>query len=93
MSSRPPVLAVADALVVAMADAVPYVANEQSTPRGAVLAGRGQLDHFGAHILGTVRNDGEANGTGYAYDGQYVSAQQAPTNGHLGGLRKKSRAS
>jgi len=38
----------------------------------------------------------EAKGTGYAYYGQYVYAQQAPSNGHATGwsrLRKKSRAS
>ena len=45
----PPVLAVADALVVApMADAILYVANEQLTPRGAVIAARAQLDQVGA---------------------------------------------
>jgi polysaccharide biosynthesis transport protein len=93
----PPVLAVADALVVApMADAILYVANEQSTPRGAVVAARAQLDQVGANILGSVLNNVEAKGTGYAYYGQYVYAQQAPSNGHATGwsrLRKKSRAS
>jgi capsular exopolysaccharide synthesis family protein len=93
----PPVLAVADALVVApMADAVLYVANEQATPRGAVIAARAQLDQVGANILGSVLNNVEAKGTGYAYYGQYVYAQQAPSNGHATGwsrLRKKSRAS
>src|SRR3954451_4356431 len=93
----PPVLAVADALVVApIADAILYVTNEQSTPRGAVLAARGQLDQVGANILGSVLNNVEAKGTGYAYYGQYVYAQEAPTNGHATGwsrLRKKSRAS
>ena len=49
----PPVLAVADALVVApMADAILYVANEQTTPRGAVIAARAQLDQVGARLLG-----------------------------------------
>jgi capsular exopolysaccharide synthesis family protein len=93
----PPVLAVADALVVApMADAVLYVANEQATPRGAVIAARAQLDQVGANILGSVLNNVEAKGTGYAYYGQYVYAQQTPSNGHATGwsrLRKKSRAS
>ena len=64
----PPVLAVADALVVApMADAILYVANEQITPRGTVIAARAQLDQVGAHLLGSILNDIEAKGTGYAY--------------------------
>jgi succinoglycan biosynthesis transport protein ExoP len=93
----PPVLAVADALVVApMADAILYVANEQSTPRGAVIAARAQLDQVGANILGSVLNNVESKGTGYAYYGQYVYAQQPSSNGHATAwsrLRKKSRAS
>jgi capsular exopolysaccharide synthesis family protein len=93
----PPVLAVADALVVApMADAILYVANEQSTPRGAVIAARAQLDQVGANILGSVLNNVESKGTGYAYYGQYVYAQQPSSNGHTTAwsrLRKKSRAS
>jgi capsular exopolysaccharide synthesis family protein len=93
----PPVLAVADALVVApMADAILYVANEQSTPRGAVIAARAQLDQVGANILGSVLNNVESKGTGYAYYGQYVYAQEPSSNGHTTAwsrLRKKSRAS
>ena len=93
----PPVLAVADALVVApMADAILYVANEQSTPRGAVIAARAQLDQVGANLLGSVLNNVESKGTGYAYYGQYVYAQQPSSNGHTTAwsrLRKKSRAS
>jgi tyrosine-protein kinase len=70
----PPVLAVADALVLApMVDAVIYVADAKSTPRGAVLQARAQLDQVGARILGAVLNEVEAT-TGYAYYGQYAYA-------------------
>ena len=93
----PPVLAVADALVVApMADAILYVANERSTPRGAVFAARAQLDQVGAHLLGSILNNVESKSTGYAYYGQYVYAEPARGNGQATGwdrLRKKSRSS
>jgi len=92
----PPVLAVADALVVApMADAILYVANEQTTPRGAVFAARAQLDQVGARLLGSILNNVESKSTGYAYYGQYVYAQPAQANGKATGwdrLRKKSRS-
>ena len=93
----PPVLAVADALVVApMADAILYVANEQSTPRGAVIAARAQLDQVGARLLGAVLNDVEGKGTGYAYYGQYTYQQPPQANGTASAwdrLRKKSPSS
>lgn len=93
----PPVLAVADALVVApMADAILYVANEQITPRGAVYAARAQLDQVGARLLGSILNNVESKSTGYAYYGQYVYAEPAQANGKATGwdrLRKKSRSS
>jgi protein-tyrosine kinase len=93
----PPVLAVADALVVApMADAILYVANEQSTPRGAVFAARAQLDQVGARLLGAILNNVESKSTGYAYYGQYVYADTTQANGQATGwdrLRKKSRSS
>jgi polysaccharide biosynthesis transport protein len=91
----PPVLAVADALVVApLADAILYVANEQSTPRGAVFAARAQLDQVGARLLGAVLNNVESKSTGYAYYGQYVYDQPTKVNGQATGwarLRKKSK--
>jgi capsular exopolysaccharide synthesis family protein len=93
----PPVLAVADALVVApLADAILYVANEQLTPRGAVVAARAQLDQVGARVLGAVLNDVEAKSAGYAYYGQYAYTQPAKANGQATGwdrLLKKSRLS
>ena len=92
----PPVLAVADALVVApMADAILFVANEQTTPRGAVIAARAQLDQVDARVLGAVLNDVEGKGTGYAYYGQYTYEQPSQANGKASTwrLRKKSASS
>jgi polysaccharide biosynthesis transport protein len=80
----PPVLAVADALVlVPMVDGVLFVADAKSTPRGAVIQARAQLDQVGARIIGSVLNDVEGV-TGYAYYGQYtaeVTADATSTNG------------
>ncbi len=74
----PPVLAVADSLVLApMVDAVIFVADAQGTPRAGVLQARAQLDQVGAPLLGAVLNDVEAGGAGYAYYGQYA---YGPTN-------------
>ena len=83
----PPVLAVADALVLApMVDAVLFVADADRTPRGAVVQARAQLDQVGARILGTVLNEVEAGADGYAYYGQYAyepdgSGSAASANG------------
>jgi capsular exopolysaccharide synthesis family protein len=69
----PPVLAVADSLVLApMVDGVVFVADAHDTPRAGVLQARAQLDQVGARLLGAVLNDVEASGAGYAYYGQYV---------------------
>jgi capsular exopolysaccharide synthesis family protein len=81
----PPVLAVADALVLApMVDAVLYVANAETTPRGAVLQARAQLDQVGARILGAVLN-GVEGASGYAFYGggqyEYEATETAPSNG------------
>ena len=87
----PPVLAVADSLVLApMVDAVLYVADAQRTPRGAVIAARAQLDQVGARILGAVLNEVEGTG-GYSYYGQYAYDPSADTvrpetNGNRAGL-------
>lgn len=93
----PPVLAVADALVLApLADAILYVANEQVTPRGAVVAARAQLDQVGAHLLGGVLNDVQGSGRGYEYYGQYSYHQEPQqANGTAttwNRLRKKSQS-
>ena len=80
----PPVLAVADALVLApMVDAVLFIADAKTTPRGAVIQARAQLDQVGARILGTVLNEVEGGTAGYAYYGQYVYAadEGGSTNG------------
>ena len=94
----PPVLAVADALVlVPMVDAVLYVADAQTTPRGAVLQARAQLDQVGARIVGAVLNDVEG-AAGYAYYGHYTYQPDPAANGANGkgrawSQRRKDRAS
>jgi receptor protein-tyrosine kinase len=66
----PPVLAVADALVLApLVDAVLFVADAESTPRGAVIQARAQLDQVGARVLGSVLNNVDAGTSGYAFYG------------------------
>jgi len=66
----PPILAVADALVLApLVDCVLYVADAATTPRGAVVQARAQLDQVGARVLGAVLNNVDAGATGYAYYG------------------------
>jgi capsular exopolysaccharide synthesis family protein len=75
----PPVLAVADALVIApLVDGVIFVADAMSTPRGAVIQARAQLDQVGARMLGAVLNNVEAGSSGYAYYGAQYS--YAPTS-------------
>ena len=94
----PPVLAVADALVlVPMVDGVLYVADAQTTPRGAVLQARAQLDQVGARVVGSVLNDVEG-AAGYAYYGQYTyqpdpAANGANGKGRVWGQRRRDRAS
>jgi succinoglycan biosynthesis transport protein ExoP len=74
-----PVLAVADALVIApLVDGVIFVADAMSTPRGAVIQARAQLDQVGARMLGAVLNNVEAGGSGYAYYGAQYSYAPAP---------------
>jgi capsular exopolysaccharide synthesis family protein len=84
----PPVLAVADALVLApLVDAVLYVADAATTPRGAVLQARAQLDQVGARIVGAVLNNADA-GAGYAYYGAeygYASGMNSASSVSLGG--------
>ena len=76
----PPVLAVADALVLApLVDCVLYVADATATPRGAVVQARAQLDQVGARVLGAVLNNVDAGANGYAYYGaQYGYEAAAP---------------
>ncbi len=66
----PPVLAVADAMVLApLVDGVIFVADAAGTPRDAVIQARAQLDQVGARMLGAVLNNVDSGTTGYAYYG------------------------
>jgi capsular exopolysaccharide synthesis family protein len=87
----PPVLAVADALVIApLVDGVIFVADAMSTPRGAVIQARAQLDQVGARMLGAVLNNVEAGSSGYAYYGAQYS--YAPTSQATSSPNGKARA-
>ncbi|MEA2581736.1 MAG: polysaccharide biosynthesis transport protein [Actinomycetota bacterium] len=75
----PPVLAVADALVVApLVDGVLYVADANATPRGAVIQARAQLDQVGAVMLGAVLNNVDTGSSGYAFYGQHPDLKSSP---------------
>ncbi len=82
----PPVLAVADALVLApLVDCVLYVADAGATPRGAVVQARAQLDQVGARVLGAVLNNVDAGSTGYAYYGAQYGYGEGPAPVALAG--------
>lgn len=77
----PPVMAVADASVLAReADGVVLVVNPQTTHREAALRARRQLEALGAKVLGFVFNaapvDGRRGYYGYAYYGYYAYAEE-----------------
>jgi succinoglycan biosynthesis transport protein ExoP len=70
-----PVLAVSDALALApLADGILFVADAESTSRGAVAHAREQLDQVGGEILGAVLNGfdpSKARSYQYAYRYEY----------------------
>jgi len=68
----PPVLTVADSLVLAeLVDGVLIVADARSTRAGAVIQARHQLDRIGARVLGGVLNNLEPSKTDGRYYGPY----------------------
>ena len=68
----PPVLGLADALILAdMAHATLLVASAGITRSGAVEAGLKRLRHSRAHILGTVLTKFDMNKSGYGYGYDY----------------------
>src|SRR5439155_5058229 len=67
----PPILAVADALVLApLVDGVLFVADADTTPREAIAQARAQLDQVGAPLMGAVLNNVSGMGIGYGYYNQ-----------------------
>lgn len=68
----PPVLGLADALILAdISQATLLVACANSTRTGAIEAGLKRLQHSRAHILGTVLTKYEMNKSGYGYNYNY----------------------
>ena len=71
-----PVLAVADAITLApLTDAVMFIANCDSTTRGAVAHARQQLDEVNAQLVGAVLNKFDpAKARAYPYYYRYYYA-------------------
>jgi tyrosine-protein kinase len=69
----PPVLAVADASILApLVDGVVFVVNAEQAGRSALIQARDQMEHAGARIIGAVYNNFDLkHGSSYAYYGYY----------------------
>ena len=94
----PPVLAVADASILApMADGAVFVVNAASSSRSAMEQARAQLENVGARIVGAVYNNFDpGSSTVYPYyDGHYRRAygiQRGAANGNGARQGRRSRA-
>ena len=89
-----PVLVVADALALApFVDAVLYVADAESTRRGAVVHARQQLEQVNAPVMGAVLNNFDPTkgkkGYGYYYYGYYYRPYEYEQPGK--GRRRRRR--
>jgi Mrp family chromosome partitioning ATPase len=80
----PPVLAVADASVLApLADGVIIVSDPTRSSRGALLQAKAQLENVGASVVGGVYNNVDPNqATAYPYSYSYADRS---------GFRRRSR--
>jgi capsular exopolysaccharide synthesis family protein len=95
----PPVLAVADSLVLAaLADATLLVVRSGHTRRASALRAKEQLDRVEARLLGVVVNGTPRDAEPMDYAAYYLedAAPEAPRNGHLarastGGRRSQER--
>ncbi|HEX2295929.1 MAG TPA: polysaccharide biosynthesis tyrosine autokinase [Actinomycetota bacterium] len=74
----PPVLALADAIVLApLADGVVYIADAQKTGRSAVDHARQQLDQVQARLIGCVLNNfNPSKAGGYQYQYRYYYSER-----------------
>lgn len=64
----PPVIPVADALVLALlSDGVLFVADAESARRAVVAEARDQLEQVGATVLGGILNNVDSSGPSYGY--------------------------
>ena len=90
----PPVLALADAIVLApLADAVLFVADAQNTGRSAVDHARQQLDQVQARVLGCVLNNfNPSKAGGYQYQYRYYYSDRYAEPGR-GDARRSETAS
>jgi len=89
----PPVLAVADASILApLVDGTIFVLDAGHSSRSALAHARDQLDNAGARILGAVFNNFDPTASGsypyyyYYYHYQYRTPEEAGSNGHRGKL-------
>jgi capsular exopolysaccharide synthesis family protein len=98
----PPVLAVADASILApLTDGAVYVLNAETGSRSAMAHARDQLENAGANILGGVYNNFDpSNRVGYSsyyYYYQYYGTPEPSANGHGKGrgrlFRRKAKQS
>jgi capsular exopolysaccharide synthesis family protein len=90
----PPVLAVADASILApLVDGTVFVLDAERCSRSALTQARGQLQNAGANIVGAVYNNFQPGQSSYypyyySYYYQYQSDQDGSPNGNGGKLRK-----
>jgi capsular exopolysaccharide synthesis family protein len=92
----PPVLAVADASILApLVDGTIFVMNAEHASRSALIQARDQLDNAGANIVGAVFNNfdpGRSSSYPYTYHDyyyQYYSGEEGTSNGNGSKLRKR----
>jgi capsular exopolysaccharide synthesis family protein len=89
----PPVLAVADASVLApLADGTVFVVDGSRVGRSTISQALRQLDNAGAHVIGAVYNnlDPSQHGSEYAFYSYYGEPEQEP-NGRTGWKRGRTK--
>jgi len=68
----PPLLVVSDALaLVPLIDGVLFVANAETTHRGAIMQAREQLEQLGGNVIGAVLNNVDPSSSYYQYHHEY----------------------
>jgi succinoglycan biosynthesis transport protein ExoP len=92
----PPVLAVADASILApLVDGTIFVMNAERSSRSALIQARDQLDNAGANIVGAVYNNfdpGKTSSYPYSYHNyysQYYDGEQGASNTNGSTLRQR----
>jgi capsular exopolysaccharide synthesis family protein len=94
----PPVLAVADASILApMVDGTIFVMNAERSSRSAMIQTRNQLENAGANLIGAVYNNFDPNQSAayshyyHNYYYQYYGVSDGATNGNGTTLKRLSR--